>query len=172
MTLEYRFNIQLIHSFHDKIQFKRFFNDLFSGKIKFKNLLKKLNLAVFNSTKYLFNHKTQVSPRASPPWESSVFAMKTHFSIRFRMFLSPSGDLGIGLDQTPLFSPTVEILIKLNKIIYEGASVVLRMISDDFRCFPMFSAVFRLFSDDVFWLLKSSSSWTKLSMMGPQLFPG
>ena len=59
-----------------------------------------------------------------------------------RMFLSPSGDLGIGLDQTPLFSPTVEILIKLNKIIYEGASVVLRMISDDFRCFPMFSAVF------------------------------
>ena len=53
------------------------------------------------------------------------------------------------------------------------------MISDDFRCFPMFSAVFRcfptvfrLFSDDVFRLLKSSSSWSKLSMMGPQLFSG
>ena len=53
------------------------------------------------------------------------------------------------------------------------------MISDDFRCFPMFSAVFRcfptvfwLFSDDVFRLLKFSSSWTKLSMMGPQLFSG
>ena len=51
------------------------------------------------------------------------------------------------------------------------------MISDDFRCFPMFSAVFRcfptvfrLFSDDVFRLLKSSSSWSKLSMIGPQLF--
>ena len=53
------------------------------------------------------------------------------------------------------------------------------MISDDFRCFLMFSAVFRcfptvfwLFSDDVFRLLKSSSSWSKLSMIGPQLFSG
>ena len=82
-----------------------------------------------------------------------------------------------GLSSFSMFSdcfPSVEILFK---IIYEGSSVVLRMISDDFRCFPMFSAVFRcfptvfrLFSDDVFWLLKSSSSWSKLSMMGPQLF--
>ena len=54
-----------------------------------------------------------------------------------------------------------------------------QMILDVFWCsqqfsdvFPLFSDVFRLFSDDVFWLLKSSSSWTKLSMMGPQLFPG
>ena len=49
------------------------------------------------------------------------------------------------------------------------------MISDGFRCFPMFSTVsrcFRLFSDNVFRLLKFSSSWTKLSMMGPQLFSG
>ena len=53
------------------------------------------------------------------------------------------------------------------------------MISDDFRCFSMFSAVFgcfptvfRLFSDHVFRLLKSSSSWSKLSMIGPQLFSG
>ena len=103
-----------------------------------------------------------------------------------KSFLSPSGDLGIGLvwDNHPtgppqLFGPTVEILFKLNLIIYEGSSVVLRMISDDFKCFPMFSAVFRcfptvfrLFSDDVFRLLKSSSSWSKLSMMGPQLFSG
>ena len=41
--------------------------------------------------------------------------------------------------------PTVEILFKLNWIIFDGSSVVLRMISDDFRCFPMFSAVFRCF---------------------------
>ena len=71
------------------------------------------------------------------------------------------------------------ILFKLNWIIYDGSSVVLRMISDDFICFPMFSAVFQcfptvfqLFSDDVFRLLKSSLSWTKLSMMGSQLFSG
>ena len=43
------------------------------------------------------------------------------------------------------------------------------MVLDVSRCFP---TVFGLFSDDVFWLLKSSSSWTKLSMMGPQLFSG
>ena len=69
--------------------------------------------------------------------------------------LSPSGDLGIGLvwDNNwapgPHFGPTVEILFQLNQIIYDGSSVVLRKISDDFRCFPMFSAVFlcsRLFS--------------------------
>merc|ERR1711973_1018261 len=42
--------------------------------------------------------------------------------------------------------PTVGILFKLNLIIYEGSSVVLRMISDDFRCFPMFSAVYDVFS--------------------------
>ena len=53
------------------------------------------------------------------------------------------------------------------------------MISHNFRCFLIFSAVFWcfptvfwLFSDDVFRLLKFSSSWTKLSMMGPQLFSG
>ena len=43
------------------------------------------------------------------------------------------------------------------------------MFSAVFQCFP---TVFQLFSDDVFRLLKSSSSWTKLSMMGPQLFSG
>ena len=43
------------------------------------------------------------------------------------------------------------------------------MFSSVFRCFP---TVFQLFSDDVFRLLKSSSSWTKLSMVGPQLFSG
>ena len=37
------------------------------------------------------------------------------------------------------------------------------------QCFP---TVFWLFSDDFFRLLKSSWSWTKLSMMGPQLFSG
>ena len=46
------------------------------------------------------------------------------------------------------------------------------MILDVFWCSQQFSNVFRLFSDDVFRLLKSSSSWTKLSMMGPQLFSG
>ena len=44
-----------------------------------------------------------------------------------------------------------------------------RNFSAVFGCFP---TVFQLFSDDVFWLLKSSSSWTKLSMVGPQLFSG
>ena len=47
------------------------------------------------------------------------------------VIVSPSGDLGIGLvwdkptgpDRTePLFSPTVEILFKLNWIIYDGSS--------------------------------------------------
>ena len=75
------------------------------------------------------------------------------FGALFR-FLSPSGDLGIALvwDNHPphptppqLFGPAVEILFKLNSIIDEEYSVVLRMISDDFRCFPMFSAVFRCF---------------------------
>ena len=47
--------------------------------------------------------------------------------------------------RTPqLFGPTVEILFKLDYI-YDGSSVVLRTISDDFRCFPMFSAVFQCF---------------------------
>ena len=40
------------------------------------------------------------------------------------------------------------------------------MFSAVFRCFP---TVFQLFSDNVFRLLKSSSSWNKLSMMGPQM---
>ena len=38
--------------------------------------------------------------------------------------------------------------------------------------FSEFSAVCRLFSNDVFRLLKFSSSWTKLSLVGPQLFSG
>ena len=59
------------------------------------------------------------------------------------LFLSPSGDLWIGLGwdnlspphKTPpqLFGPTVAILFKLNWIICEGSSVVLRMVSDDFQ---------------------------------------
>ena len=50
MTLEYRFSIRLIHSFYNKIQFKRFFNDLFSRKIQFKNLFQKnyFSLIQFN----------------------------------------------------------------------------------------------------------------------------
>jgi len=54
-------------------------------------------------------------------------------------------------------------------------TIVLRMISDDldvFRCSHQYSDVFRLFSNDVFRLLKSSSSWTKSSMIGPQLRSG
>ena len=42
-------------------------------------------------------------------------------------------------------------------------------VSAVFQCFP---TVFQLFSDDVFRLLKSSSSWTKLPMVGSQLFSG
>ena len=56
----------MIHSFRDKIQYflEGIFNSkndviTFFRKIQFKNL----NLAVFNSTKYSFNLKTQVSPR-------------------------------------------------------------------------------------------------------------
>ena len=64
--------------------------------------------------------------------------------------------------------PTVEFLFKWNLDIYDGSSVVLRMIPDGFRCFPTvfwlfsdcFPTVLRLFSDDVFQLLKSSSSGT------------
>ena len=66
---KYRFKIWLIHSFHDKIQFKRLFNiiffrniqfkkifnNFFSRKIQFKNWFKNLDLAWFNSIKYSFN---------------------------------------------------------------------------------------------------------------------
>ena len=78
----------------------------------------------------------------------------TKSSHHSKKLLSKSGDLGIGLvwdkptgpDRTePLFSPTVEILFKLNLIIYDGSSVVIRMISDNFRCFPVFPAVFWCF---------------------------
>ena len=51
-----------------------------------------------------------------------------------------------------------------------GTSLAVRKL---FNClFLSLPTVFRLFSDDVFRLLKSSSSWSKLSMMGPQLFSG
>ena len=33
----------------------------------------------------------------------------------------------------PLFGPNVDILFKLNYSVYDGSSVVLRMISDDFQ---------------------------------------
>ena len=66
---KYRFKNWVIHSFHDKIQFKglfniiffrniqfkKLFNNLFSQKIQFKNLFKIFNLAWFNSIKYSFN---------------------------------------------------------------------------------------------------------------------
>ena len=95
--------------------------------------------------KYLID-KWQVDNGVFTIWRQTEFGVT---------LLSPSGDLGIRLvwhnlsppDRTgpPLFSPTVEILFKLNQIIYDGSSVVLRMISDDFRCFPVFLAVFRCF---------------------------
>ena len=40
--------------------------------------------------------------------------------------------------------PTVEILFKWNLDIYDGSSVVLRMISDGFRCFPTVEILFKL----------------------------
>ena len=65
-----------------------------------------------------------------------VFALATNFNL-ILIFLSQSGDLGIGLvwDNHPLTHPPLP---------------------------PHFSL----------WLLKSSSNWTKLSMIGPQLFSG
>ena len=66
---KYRFKNWVIHSFHDKIQFKGLFNIIFSGifnsknysiiffswKIQFKNWFKNFNLALFNSIRYSFN---------------------------------------------------------------------------------------------------------------------
>ena len=78
-----------------------------------------------------------------------------------------------------LFSKTLCEIIQKGTRAKKGQNHKLIECPDDFRCFPMFSAVFQcfptvfqLFSDDVFRLLKSSSSWTKLSMVGPQLFLG
>ena len=76
--------------------------------------------------------------------------LKIHSWKNPNFLLSPSCELGIGLvldNRTPpqLFGPTVEILFKLNEIIYEESPVVLEVISDELRYFPMFSAVFRCF---------------------------
>ena len=103
--------------------------------------------------------------RRSPAWWNGVVlklwsgwhcSMIFGFSHEGRSLLPPSGDIGTGLvwynhppqPNTPstfwsdCWNP---LQAELNYLWYDGSSIVLRMISHEFRCFPMFSAVFWCF---------------------------
>ena len=148
--------------------------DVFRCSQQFSNVFQLFSDDVFRLLKSSssWTKLSMVGPQLFSGWYQmilDVFRCSQQFSNVFRLFSKCF----------PTMFSDCWILFKLNKIIYDGSSVVLEMILDDFRCFPMFSAVYRcfptvfwLFSDDVFRLLKFSSSWTKLSMMGPQLFSG
>ena len=83
--------------------------------------------------------------------------------------LSPSGDLGIRLVWHNLSGPPRSFLVRLLKSSSNWTKLSMigpqlfsgwyQMILDVFQCSQLFSDVFRLFSDDVFRLLKSSSTW-------------
>ena len=84
---------------------------------------------------------SQVEPKRSVSINSlqNNDRVPSHIFDLWTSFLSPSGDLEIGLvwhnlsPPPPHFGPTVEILFKLNQIINDGSSVV-QMILDVFRC--------------------------------------
>ena len=115
---KYWLNTWFIHSFHDKIQFKRLFNitffrmiqlkkifnNLFSQKIQFKNWFKNFNLDWSNSIKFCFTYFTRKVPDIFNKMVTNekMFPTRVHQSLfprlRSKLHHWP------GLTNAPLFS--------------------------------------------------------------------